>query len=150
MAAVSIMDNDFGTDIDVSKIKPHKLEAMKEAFPDVDHRTLARFLLARNGKKGQVALSTDLLKRHMAWENRVFPILRCSAENEFARGSCYPRGFDKEGHPLVHVQCHLHDAKDREIEATVRAVCFAFEVAISRLPPGMTKITMLFDRYGEY
>jgi len=138
---------ELGIDLDTRKYTQDQWDAFKKAFPTVDDRTLARFLIARNG---DVEKSTTLLKGHLEWKAANWPVLKSSCEKEFSVGRCYVRGTDKEGHPLIIFHTRLHNPNDRDLEELGRMVIFVFECAIKQLPSNMNKVTVLLDRTNAH
>jgi len=138
---------ELGIDLDTKKYTKEQWEAFKQAFPAVDDRTRARFLIARNG---DVEKSTALLNGHLEWKAANWPVLKSTCEKEFAVGRCYVRGTDKEGHPLIIFHTRLHHPTERDLEELGRMVVFVFEQAIKLLPPNMNKVTVLLDRSNAH
>jgi len=134
---------EIGTDLNASKYTKEQFEEFRKLFPEVDTVTLARFLIARDG---DVAKATELLKGHLEWKKTNWPPLKSSCLTEFKKGRSYVRGVDKEGHPLIIFHSYLHDPKDRDLEELGRMVVFNMETALSRMPKGKTKTTVLINR----
>jgi hypothetical protein len=135
----------FGDDLDTTKYSAAQWEEMKGKFPNVDDRTLARFLIARNG---DVSKSAPLLQGHLDWKEQNWPILKEECLKEFSVGRCYVNGFDKEGHPIIVFHTRLHNPSDRDLEELGRMVIYIFECAIKRLPPHLNKVTVMINRTG--
>ncbi len=136
---------EIGVDLDAGKYTPEQFAAFKKEFPDVDTRTLARFLIARNG---DISKSTPLLRDNLKWRKENLPALKATCMTELKTGKTYVRGFDKKGHPLIIFHTYLHDPNDRCIKELIRLACFTFETAIKKLPSENSKVTVLINRVG--
>ena len=134
---------EIGPDLDAKKYTPAQFAEMKATFPDHDTKTLARFLIARNGDTSK---SIPLFRDHLAWKTESWPVLKTSFMNEFKHGKSYVKGQDKEGHPLILFHTHLHNPLDRDMNELLRMSVFTFETALRQMPDNNSKVTVLINR----
>lgn len=106
-------------DIDTNQVDFEKFLQMKQAFPDNDNDTIARFLIAR---KGNVELAIEQLNNCNKWRAENWPVLKSSCTKEMSVGKFYINGCDKDGRPLLVWRTKLHIAKDRDLEETGRLI----------------------------
>lgn len=129
-----------------SKFTPSAFYMLKSRFPDVDHSTLARFLIARNGDIDKASL---LLNAHLAWRSTNLPITKASCLNELYKGKVYGHGVDKEGHPLVVYVPRFNDPSVRDLEEMSRSLLYWTEHVLENMPANKSKATILVDRTGN-
>jgi hypothetical protein len=139
----NMSQEEIGPDLNASKYTDAQFSEMKAYFPETDNITLARFLIARNG---DVAKSKAMYEDHLAWRAENWPALMSSCMNEFSKGKSYVKGEDKQGHPLIIFQTHLHDPQNRDCDELVRMAVFIFETAIREMENKTQKVTVLINR----
>lgn len=133
-------------DIDIHKFSESHIITMREKYPGLSDDVLARYLIARNN---DVVKACEQLDRALAFKAANFPILKSSCLNELNTGKLYIRGVDKEGRPLlVYRSCKSFPA-ERDIEEAGRMLMWFAEHVFKRMPPHLSKYTLLIDRVGH-
>jgi len=133
-------------DIDITKFSESHVVTMREKFPGLDDQVLARYLIARNN---DLEKACEQLTRALNWQALHCPVMKSSCQKEIASGKLYVRGVDKEGRPLlVYRSCKSFPA-ERDLEECGRMLVWFAEHVKKRLPPHLTKYTLLIDRVGH-
>jgi hypothetical protein len=133
-------------DIDITKFSESNVVTMRGQFPGLDDQVLARYLIARNN---DLEKACEQLTRALNWQALHCPVMKSSCQKEIASGKLYVRGVDKEGRPLlVYRSCKSFPA-ERDLEECGRMLVWFAEHVKKRLPPHLTKYTLLIDRVGH-
>lgn len=132
-------------DVPMEKLNLDNLRALKQSFPEVSDTTLARFLLARNNDLQQ---ATEMLTAHLQWKVDNLPVYKADCMEELAKKKALVHGFDKEGHPVIYFRAKYNDPWARNLEDALRAFIWCLEVAIARMGPEVSKVTIVIDRNG--
>jgi len=133
-------------DIDLNKFKEKHIVKMREAFPGVSDDVLARYLIARNGDSVK---AIEQLQRALDYKALHYPILKSTCLKEVNSGKLYIRGTDKEGRPLLIYRSKNSFPNDRDLEEAARMLVWFGEHVQKRMPPNMSKYTLLIDRVGH-
>lgn len=115
-------------------------EALVDAFPDRHYEELRRFLVAASW---DAAKATAALKRHVEWRRSMLPLRPDSCYDELLKGTCFVRGLDHAGRPVIYYFVEERDAPQRRLEEQVRACVYRLEQAIARLLYRDGKVTVL-------
>lgn len=132
-------------DIDKGEFSEESLRQLHSDFPLESLDTLARYLIAR---KDDVKAAAEQLRRAQTWQEKHSPILKRQCIGEIRKGKVYVRGVDKEGRPLLVITSRLHNPNERDVHEMLLMTLWFTEIAIARMPPHMTKFTVLIDREG--
>lgn len=133
-------------DIDLNKFSESNVIAMKEQFPGLGDDVLARYLIARNN---DLAKACEQLTRALNWQALHCPVMKSSCLKEISSGKLYVHGVDKEGRPLlIYRSCKSFPA-DRDLEECGRMLVWFAEHVKRRMPPHLSKYTLLIDRVGH-
>lgn len=133
-------------DIDKTKFSESNIVKMRERYVGLNDDILARYLLARNDDYDKAC---EQLERALKWKADHFPILKASCLKEINSGKLYVRGVDKEGRPLLIFRSRFSFPKDRDLEESARMLVWFAEHLQRRMPPNMSKYTLLIDRVGH-
>jgi len=104
---------------------------------------IIRFATARNF---DLTKATEMLDNHFKWRAANLPVPYAEVYPELKKGKWFVRGHDKAGRPLVFVRGRYFDPDVRDLRTAVRAIVYCIEEAISRMEPGNTMATILYDR----
>lgn len=130
-------------DINRDLFSLENLNVLRTLFPSLSDDTLARYLIARNN---DLAKSTELLTKAMAWRATHWPVLKQDCINQINKGVMYQHGYDKEGRPLLILRAKFHNPSERSIEELAKTVIWWTEQVLAKLPNDKTKYTILIDR----
>lgn len=108
----------------------------------VDDDRVKRIFLA---SKMDAKVAYDRLKNLVKWQSEMFPIDPKLIKPEVETGKLILQGQDKLGHPVLYTICRRHDRFKRDARACMSNVVFNVEEAISRMPPGIGKLLLVFD-----
>lgn len=133
-------------DIDVNKFSELNIIKMRETFPGVCDDVLARYLI---GRGDDLAKACEQLQRAIAWKAAHYPILKSQCLKEVNSGKLFIRGTDKEGRPLLVYRSRNSFPADRDLEECAKMLVWFAEHVQKRMPPNMTKYTLLIDRVGH-
>lgn len=133
-------------DIDKTRFSESHIIKMRERYAGLNDDILARYLIARND---DYAKACEQLERALQWKAQHFPILKTSCLKEINSGKLYIRGVDKEGRPLLIFRSCCSFPKDRDLEESARMLVWFAEHLQRRMPPNMSKYTLLIDRTGH-
>jgi CRAL/TRIO domain len=115
-------------------------EALVDEFPDRHFEELRRFLVAASWDANKASTA---LKRHIEWRRNVLPLRPESFYAELSKGTCFVRGLDHAGHPVIYYFVEDRGAEQRRVEEQVQACLYRLEQAIARLPYRDGKVTVL-------
>ena len=88
----------------------------------------------------------DHIRSWRSWKDVMFPITATSISKEFDSGKLYVHGQDSLGHPLLVYNPHLNRPKERNIEEFVLLFVYMMEVAMKKLPPHLSRVSILLNR----
>eukprot|EP01060_Flectonema_neradi_P039170 TRINITY_DN8516_c0_g1_i6.p1 TRINITY_DN8516_c0_g1~~TRINITY_DN8516_c0_g1_i6.p1 ORF type:complete len:253 (+),score=50.12 TRINITY_DN8516_c0_g1_i6:50-808(+) len=123
----------------ITKVGASELKEMQKLFKDCDEGTCRRFLAARDGnvKKG-----SQMLKTHQAWAQKTLPIDKHEVKKMRRKMKFFTRGYDKDGHPILHFIGPHHSSKD-ELDQTIKMMTYVLEDCVAHLPRGIEKFTLM-------
>jgi hypothetical protein len=133
-------------DIDIRKFSESNIIEMRALFPGFSDDVLARYLIARNN---DVAKAIEQLQRALEYKALYFPVLKVTCVKEISSGKMYIRGICKEGRPLLIYRSCKSFPNDRDLEEAARMLVWFGEHLQKRMPPNMSKYTLLIDRVGH-
>jgi hypothetical protein len=123
------------------------IDTMKKIFPELTTATIIRHLVVCDN---DVKKTTAHLEACKAWRQQTFPMTSMPlSQTPTGEGLIYAHGEDVLGHPMFIFNSRLSNPKTRNLDVLMRWFIFMMEVAISRLPPNMTQITVLVNRTGS-
>jgi len=132
-------------EIDQSIISRENLINMKRQFPDLDYDTLSRYLIAQKDNPFKACAQ---LRKTMKLREKYWGINHHHCLHEISSGKCFFAGFDKERRPVLVINARLHHVQRRDLMESVLMTLWWMEYAIAKLPPNMSRITILIDRVG--
>ena len=123
----------------LTKVSPSELQEMQKLFSDCDEGTCRRFLAARGGNVKKASL---MLKTNLAWRKTTLPIDKNEIKKMRRKMKFFTRGYDKDGHPLLHFIGPHHSSKD-DLQETMKMMTYVLEDCVDHLPRGIEKFTLM-------